>query len=58
MAVCLPGTWFGLTSAPPACVQIWICPFCYTRNHFPAHYAGISEQSLPAELFPSYTTLE
>ena len=39
-------------------VQIWICPFCYTRNHFPAHYAGISEQALPAELFPSYTTLE
>jgi len=38
--------------------QIWICPFCHTRNHFPAHYAGISEQQLPAELFPAYTTLE
>jgi len=42
----------------PAAHQIWICPFCYTRNHFPAHYAGISESALPAELFPSYTTLE
>jgi protein transport protein SEC23 len=38
--------------------QIWICPFCHTRNHFPAHYSGISESALPAELFPSYTTLE
>ena len=23
---------------------IWSCPFCHTRNHFPAHYRGISEQ--------------
>ena len=45
-------------SDAPGPFQIWICPFCYTRNHFPAHYAGISEQALPAELFPSYTTLE
>jgi len=38
--------------------KIWICPFCYTRNHFPQHYHGISETSLPAELFPNYTTIE
>ena len=25
--------------------QIWSCPFCLTRNHFPAHYRGISEQA-------------
>jgi hypothetical protein len=18
--------------------KVWICPFCYSRNHFPAHY--------------------
>ncbi|KAK9814088.1 hypothetical protein WJX72_000474 [[Myrmecia] bisecta] len=38
--------------------RIWICPFCHTRNHFPAHYQGISEQNLPAELFPNYCTIE
>eukprot|EP00274_Cyanoptyche_gloeocystis_P004924 CAMPEP_0196665716 /NCGR_PEP_ID=MMETSP1086-20130531/62282_1 /TAXON_ID=77921 /ORGANISM="Cyanoptyche gloeocystis , Strain SAG4.97" /LENGTH=103 /DNA_ID=CAMNT_0042002613 /DNA_START=100 /DNA_END=407 /DNA_ORIENTATION=+ len=38
--------------------KIWICPFCYQRNHFPAHYADISETNLPAELIPNYTTLE
>lgn len=38
--------------------KIWICPFCYTRNHFPQHYYGIAENNLPAELFPSYTTIE
>lgn len=38
--------------------KIWICPFCYTRSHFPPHYAAISETNLPAELFPSYTTVE
>ena len=38
--------------------KLWICPFCYTRNHFPAHYAQISETNLPAELFPTYTTIE
>ncbi|XRA99090.1 protein transport protein Sec23 [Pycnococcus provasolii] len=38
--------------------KIWICPFCYTRSHFPPHYAAISEQNLPAELFPSYCTIE
>lgn len=38
--------------------KIWICPFCYQRNHFPAHYASIAENNLPAELFPQYTTIE
>lgn len=38
--------------------KIWTCPFCHTRNHFPPHYAGISEASVPAELFPQYSTLE
>ena len=38
--------------------KLWICPFCYTRNHFPQHYASISETNLPAELFPTYTTIE
>ncbi|KAM1157300.1 hypothetical protein ACFX1X_028232 [Malus domestica] len=38
--------------------KIWICPFCFTRNHFPPHYASISDENLPAELFPQYTTIE
>eukprot|EP00898_Chlorokybus_atmophyticus_P006829 jgi/Chlat1/7147/Chrsp57S06816 len=38
--------------------KIWICIFCYQRNHFPPHYAEISENSLPAELFPNYTVVE
>ncbi|KAJ7532971.1 hypothetical protein O6H91_13G027400 [Diphasiastrum complanatum] len=38
--------------------RLWICPFCFQRNHFPPHYASISESNLPAELFPQYTTLE
>eukprot|EP00850_Spirogloea_muscicola_P001226 SM000004S15096 [mRNA] locus=s4:1232983:1238730:+ [translate_table: standard] len=38
--------------------RIWICPFCYQRNHFPAHYSSMSETNLPAELFPQYTTIE
>lgn len=38
--------------------KIWICPFCYQRNHFPQHYASISEDNLPAELYPQYTTIE
>ncbi|KNC55535.1 copii coat protein [Thecamonas trahens ATCC 50062] len=36
----------------------WVCPFCFGRNAFPQHYESISETSLPAELFPSYTTIE
>ncbi|KAL6858824.1 hypothetical protein ACP4OV_017826 [Aristida adscensionis] len=38
--------------------KIWVCPFCFQRNHFPQHYSSISEHNLPAELFPQYTTVE
>ncbi|KAI4372647.1 hypothetical protein MLD38_010850 [Melastoma candidum] len=39
--------------------KLWICPFCFHRNHFPPHYASsLSDQSLPGELFPNHTTLE
>jgi len=30
--------------------QVWTCPFCFSRNHFPAHYAEISETNLPGAL--------
>ncbi|MCL7029783.1 hypothetical protein MKW94_004214 [Papaver nudicaule] len=39
-------------------VKIWICPFCYMRNQFPPHYSSISDQNVPAELYPQYTTVE
>ena len=38
--------------------KIWVCPFCFQRNQFPPNYAGISEQNVPGELIPSYTTVE
>ncbi|KAI3904405.1 hypothetical protein MKW98_014585 [Papaver atlanticum] len=38
--------------------KIWICPFCFQRNHFPPGYDSLSEDNLPAELFPQYTTIE
>ncbi|KAM7279409.1 hypothetical protein ACFE04_006543 [Oxalis oulophora] len=38
--------------------KIWICPFCYQRNHFPQHYSMISETNLPAELYPQFTTVQ
>ncbi|GAY57929.1 hypothetical protein CUMW_183190 [Citrus unshiu] len=38
--------------------KIWICPFCFQRNHFPPHYASVTDDNLPAELFPQYTTIE
>ncbi|KAG6526383.1 protein transport protein SEC23-like [Zingiber officinale] len=38
--------------------KIWICPLCFTRNHFPPHYAGISENNMPGELYPQCTTVE
>lgn len=38
--------------------KLWTCPFCLSRNHFPAHYQGISEASVPAELFPQCSTIE
>lgn len=37
--------------------KLWTCPFCHTRNHFPPHYQGISEASVPAELFPQVRAL-
>jgi protein transport protein SEC23 len=38
--------------------KIWICPFCFSRNHFPPHYSAISEYNVPAELFPQCSTVE
>jgi len=38
--------------------RVWVCPFCFNRNPFPAQYAGISEQNLPAELIPQFSTIE
>ncbi|CAL9074355.1 unnamed protein product [Musa textilis] len=38
--------------------KIWICPFCFSRNHFPPHYAAISEAVVPGELYPQCTTVE
>ncbi|DBA03011.1 TPA: hypothetical protein N0F65_003199 [Lagenidium giganteum] len=39
--------------------KLWVCPFCVTRNHFPPHYAeNITQENLPAELIPQYSTLE
>jgi len=39
--------------------KLWTCPFCLTRNSFPAHYAdNITDVNLPAELIPQYTTIE
>jgi len=38
--------------------KIWVCPFCFQRNHFPPHYSEVSENNLPAELIPNYTTIE
>ncbi|KAM7274815.1 hypothetical protein ACFE04_016681 [Oxalis oulophora] len=38
--------------------KIWICPFCFQRNHFPPQYASLNDENLVAELFPQYTTIE
>eukprot|EP00249_Psilotum_nudum_P009082 c21696_g1_i2 orf=1-2076(-) len=38
--------------------KIWVCSFCFQRNHFPPHYHSVSENNLPPELFPMYSTLE
>ncbi|KAK9088045.1 hypothetical protein Syun_030439 [Stephania yunnanensis] len=38
--------------------KLWICPFCFHRNHFPPHYSAVSAASAPAELFPQFTTVE
>ncbi|KAK4361661.1 hypothetical protein RND71_020613 [Anisodus tanguticus] len=38
--------------------RIWVCPFCYRKNPFPKSYLGINENNVPAELFPTYSTVE
>lgn len=39
--------------------RIWFCPFCLLRNPFPVSYSPtISESNLPAELFPTYSSVE
>ncbi|KAI3469684.1 hypothetical protein Pfo_026347 [Paulownia fortunei] len=38
--------------------KIWACSFCYRKNPFPKSYAHISENNIPAELFPTYSTVE
>lgn len=38
--------------------KAWICNFCFQRNAFPPHYAGISEQQQPAEIIPQFSTIE
>jgi protein transport protein SEC23 len=38
--------------------RLWTCALCHGRNHFPPHYAGASESNLPAELFPTCTSIE
>ncbi|GMH18847.1 hypothetical protein Nepgr_020688 [Nepenthes gracilis] len=38
--------------------KIWLCPFCHYKNFFPKSYAGIGESNLPAELYPTYSTVE
>nr|XP_043612940.1 protein transport protein SEC23 [Erigeron canadensis] len=38
--------------------RIWVCPFCYHKNSFPRSYADIGENNIPAELFPTYSTVE
>ncbi|KAK1362487.1 Protein transport protein SEC23 [Heracleum sosnowskyi] len=38
--------------------RIWVCPFCYSKNVFPRSYVGIGEDNIPAELFPTYSTVE
>lgn len=38
--------------------KIWVCQFCFQRNHFPQSYHQISPQSLPRELFPTSGVVE
>ncbi|XP_043692671.1 protein transport protein SEC23-like [Telopea speciosissima] len=38
--------------------RLWVCPFCYQKTPFPRSYTGIGENSIPAELFPTYSTVE
>uniref|UniRef100_A0A1B6D2P7 Protein transport protein SEC23 n=1 Tax=Clastoptera arizonana TaxID=38151 RepID=A0A1B6D2P7_9HEMI len=38
--------------------KLWVCNFCFQRNPFPPQYAAISEHNQPAELIPSFSTIE
>ncbi|PRT53387.1 Protein transport protein SEC23 [Wickerhamiella sorbophila] len=38
--------------------QVWICPFCMSRNALPQNYRDISQNSLPHELQPTSSTIE
>ena len=39
--------------------NLWVCPFCFQRNHFPDSYSAIvSSRSLPYELCSDSTTVE
>ncbi|KAF7260505.1 hypothetical protein EG68_01987 [Paragonimus skrjabini miyazakii] len=38
--------------------RTWSCCLCGSRNNFPPQYAGMTEEKLPAELMPQFTTLE
>ncbi|VAI60108.1 unnamed protein product [Triticum turgidum subsp. durum] len=38
--------------------KMWLCPFCFQRNHFPQQYSAISQSNLPTELYPECCTVE
>ncbi|XP_021911042.1 protein transport protein SEC23 [Carica papaya] len=38
--------------------RIWGCPFCFHKNIFPRSYSEIAETNLPAELFPTHSSVE
>lgn len=38
--------------------KLWICPFCLNRNSLPPNYQQITQQQLPPELLPQYSTVE
>lgn len=38
--------------------KFWTCPFCLQRNALPPHYKEITATHKPAELHPSYSTIE
>lgn len=38
--------------------KLWICPFCLNRNALPSNYQQITQQQLPPELLPQFSTVE
>ncbi|VAI02748.1 unnamed protein product [Triticum turgidum subsp. durum] len=38
--------------------KMWLCPFCFQRNHFPQQYSAVSLSNLPTELYPECCTVE